>query len=380
MKTGRGIAIFLAASFIMTACGSQNTDKEMVLEVTESSMVKSQTVGVERGDIRVSASYDAQVGPRVVQLTFEEEGIFGEYLVELGEAVKQGDILAVPDTRQMEKNLEAKEQELSDLTANFEYQKASLENQIEILKLRMQDVYDQIEKEEYLTPKYTELCVKVGNYDEEKKRIELQLRQLQETYDMELPHCQSQLQKLQEKCTGNKIVAPFDGIVVALYDVKGNGTEAAAINKNLYYVAIADPTVLYARCDYISPSIANNALQTVFWKDGVESEAAYIPMTEKAYRVMKNSGEVMYSEFMLKNPEGTIQSADYGKIRLVTVEKKQVLYLPEVAILTDAGGAYVYREQDGNRERVSVEVGSKDGLHVEIVSGLEEGDVVYVQE
>ena len=56
------------------------------------------------------------------------------------------------------------------------------------------------------------------------------------------------------------------------------------------------------------------------------------------------------------------------------------MYLPDVAVLTDAGGSYVYREQDGNRERVSVEVGSKDGLHVEIVSGLEEGDVVYVQE
>lgn len=380
MKRKVLIALSLTSALFLGACASQTTGNETIIELTETGTAKPQTVTVERGDLQVSASYDAQVGPRVVQLTFEEEGNFGEYKVGLGDTVKEGDVLAVPDTEQLEKDIEAKEQELSDLTFNYSYQKTSMENQIEILKYRMQDIYDQIEKEEYLTPKYTELCIKVGNYDQEKKRLELQLEQLQETYDLELPHCQSQLQKLREEGTGNTITAPFDGTIVALHEVEGSEFNTVAINTSLYYIAIADTSTLYARCEYVGQSVINSTEQIVFWKDGVEYNAGYIPMNSKIYRVMNNSGEEIYSEFALEYPDGEIASGDYGKIKLILKEKEQVLLLPENTILTDASGPYVYRDNDGVQERVSIEIGSTDGIRVEIVSGLEEGDVIYVQE
>ena len=41
---------------------------------------------------------------------------------------------------------------------------------------------------------------------------------------------------------------------------------------------------------------------------------------------------------------------------------------------------YVYKDADGKRELVNVTIGISDGIHVEIVEGLEEGDVIYVQE
>lgn len=368
--------LLLASAFVLGACGSQTTEKETIIELTETSASKPQTVTVERGDLQVSTSYDAQVGPRVVQLTFEEEGNFGEYKVGLGDTVAEGDVLAVPDTEQLEKDIEAKEQELSDLTFNYTYQKTSLENQIKIYEYRMQDIYEQIDKEEYLTPKYTELCIKVGNYDQSKKRLELQLEQLTETYNLELPHCQSQLQKLKAKSTGNTITAPFAGTIVALYEVE----KESAINTNLYYVAIADTTTLYARCEFVNQSIVNSAQQIIFWKDGVEHNVTYVPMTSKAYRAMRNSGEDLFSEFALENADDTIASGDYGKIKLLMTEKKQVLLLPEIAVLTDASGPYVYRDNNGVQERVSVETGNTDGIRIEIVNGLEEGDVIYVQE
>ena len=376
MKRKVLIALSIASALVFGACGSQTTENGTIIELTETSTAKPQTVTVERGDLQVATSYDAQVGPRVVQLTFEEEGSFGEYKVSLGDTVKEGDVLAVPDTEQMEKQIETKEQELSDLTFNYTYQKASLENQIKIYEYRMQDVYDQIEKEEYLTPKYTQLCITVGNYDQAKKRLELQLEQLTEIYELELPHCQSQLQKLRDKSSGNVIKAPFDGTIVALHAVE----KEAAINTNLYYVAVADPGTLYARCEYVGTSIVNATQEILFWMDGVEYKAAYVPMTSKAYRAMRNSGEELYSEFALDNSDGTIVSGDYGKIKLLMTEKEQVLLLPEIAVLTDASGPYVYRDNGGVQERVSVETGNTDGIRIEIVSGLEEGDVIYVQE
>ena len=216
----------------------------------------------------------------------------------------------------------------------------------------------------------------MGNYDQSKKRLELQLEQLAEVYNLELPHCQSQLQKLREKTSGNVIKAPFAGTVVAIQEVESE----ALINTNLYYVALADTSTLYARCEMVGTSIVNSAEQILFWKDGVEYPVNYVPLSGKIYRVMRNSGEDLYSEFSFETADNAIMSGDYGKIKLVMENKEQVLFLPEVAVLTDTTGPYVYRDNEGVQERVSVELGNTDGINVEIINGLVEGDVIYVQE
>lgn len=376
----KSILMLLITAGVLVGCGSQTIETNTVMELAETSTDKPQTIVVERGDLRASTSFDAQVGPRVLQLTFADEGIFGEYKVGLGDSVKKGDILAVSDSEYIEDQIEEYEKELDNYIYNYNYQKASYENDIKILQYQMQDVYDEIaeiEDEEYGTPWYTQLNIQIDNYEEDIKLLELQLTHLQEDYDLKVPYYRSQIQKLHRKSSNNVIKAPFDGTIVALHEVDGKGIE---INENLYYIAIADNSTLYARCDYVSPSIINSTQQIVFWHDGVEYSADYVPMTEKIYREMKNSGEDMFSEFQLQNEDGTIVSGDYGKIKLVTKDINQVLLIPEFVVRADADGYYVYRDNAGTRERVSVELGSTDGLKVEIVNGLKEGDVIYVQE
>lgn len=314
MKRIIGIALFLATVLGMAACSHQNTE-EKVIELDEGTAGQPQMTEVIRGDLQVTMVTDAYVGPKVEQLSFKESGFFGDYKVQLGDEVKAGDLLAVSDVQAAEKEIEQKRQALEDLTANFEHQNETFSNQIEIIKLRMDDVYGQIEKEEYMSPKFTELCIKAGNYDEEKKRIELQQKQLREMYDLELPHYQKQLQDLIDKGTGNVIKAPFDGVVVALREESANGSQDMieggrvgwvpipeadrTINTNQYYVAVADPTVLYVRCDYVSQPVMDMVKAAYFWKDSVEYPISYIPMADRMYRDMKNSVEVMYSEFAI---------------------------------------------------------------------------------
>lgn len=367
MKRKIGIALLLAATMAVAACGNSTKEqgtKTEIVELVESEAERAQTVTVVRGDMQISNSYDAKVGPKVVQLRFSDDGIFGEYKVGLGDTVKEGDILAVPDTEQIEEEIEAKERELSDLIANFEYQKATFEKQIENLELETANTTHEINK---------------IRYREQIERIQLQYKQAQETYDMELAHCREQLGKLSDRNTGNVIKAPFDGVVVALHEVDEQGKEGVSIDTNLYYVAVADLSTLYARCEYISKSLINTAQSIVFFKDGVETPASYVPMTERIYREMTNNDEDVYSEFVLENPQGNIVSADYGKIKLVMKERKQVLILPETAVMIDSGKPYVYRDNNGSQEKVMIEIGERNELYVEIVKGLEEGDVVYVQ-
>lgn len=376
MKKSRLSCTLLAAFLLMTGCGAENTSTGTIIELQESALSEAQTVVVERGDMEITVAMDAQVGPKVTQLTFPKDGQFGEFCVGIGEEVKKGDVLATSYLGDSEEQIEAKEKELENLIANYDYQKATMENSIAIIDIHMDKLYEQLESTAYMSAQYTSICTQLGNYDVQKKKLELQLEHLTETYELQRPHVEAQIKDLKEKSAGNVITAPFDGVVVALADVSiGN-----YLDEQMYYVAIADTDVLYARCAYVSQSTINSIDNVVFWKDGVEYEVSYVPMEEHAYRVMRNNNEDIYSEFLLENVGDEVAHGDYGKVILIAGCKENVLMVPEVAVGSDSGKAFVYKDVDGQRVRVEVEIGSKDGLYVEITEGLQEGDVLYVQE
>lgn len=376
MKRVKWIGILLVSAIALGGCGETTAQGDVIVELKESALNAPQTTEVLRGDMQISTYYDAQVGPRVKQLTFAENAVFGKFLVELGDTVKEGDILAVPATENLEKEIENKEKELENIDKTYEYRKASLENEIAIAKKELENVYSILDTLKYDAPEYTETCKMAGNYDEQRQRLELQLKQLAETYDLERPHCAGELQKLRGEIEGNLIKAPFDGTIIAL----ASAEYGAAIDKNLFYVAVADTSTIYARCLNVSIAVLNQMEKAVFWKDGKEYEAVSIPMDHDYYMTTKNNGEDAYSEFLISDPDGEISQGDYGKIKLVMNEKKDVLLLPETAVQATGGNYYVYKDVNGKHERVTIKVGSKDGINVEILEGLEEGDVVYVQE
>lgn len=365
----------MACSLFLTGCG-QNTATGSSVEIQESPLQAAQTTVVERGDLQVTAYFDAQAGPRAEQLTFAQDGAFGEFKVQLGEHVTKGQVLAVPVTEGLEEKIEKKQQELSDLQQNYQHDKQTLENEMAKAKQQLNRDYANLKLLTYPDPEYTETCKQAGIHDESIKRLQLQLEQLKETYELQQTHCQNSLEKLQKKESGNRITAPFDGVIIGITDaVYGD-----AIQTSKYYIAVGDPGVKYARCDYCNASFLNSAEKILFWKDGKEYEAENMPRPDKYYMELKNNNETAYSEFLITDPDNELSMGDYGKIKVVMKEKKDVLLIPQIALITAGGETYVYRDEDGSHVKTPVQVGNRDGLRVEITEGLQEGDVIYVQE
>lgn len=375
MKKSRLLCALLAC-LVVAGCGAKNTNTSTIIELAESTLSQAQTVVVQRGDMEVTVALDAWVGPKATQLTFPEKGKFGEFCVGIGEEVKKGDVLATSYLGDSKEQIEEQEEELEKLIANYEIDKAMYESNIRIVEISMDRLYEIVETVPYMSDSYTEICYQLGTMDIQKQKDELFLKQLTEKYELQRPYLEKQIQKLKADSSGNIIKAPYDGVVIALADVS-SGTD---LDEQKDYVAIADLTTLYARCTYVSQSTINSIEGAVFWKDGMEYELAYVPMEEHAYRVMRNNNEDIYSEFELVNSGETISHGDYGKIILIAGHKEDVLMVPEVAIGSDSGQAFVYKDVDGKREKVEVKTGSKDGIYVEITEGLQEGDVLYVQE
>ena len=63
----------------------------------------------------------------------------------------------------------------------------------------------------------------------------------------------------------------------------------------------------------------------------------------------------------------------------VTDEREDVLYVSRKAIVEENGKTYVYRKTAlGGKELTEVETGTTNGVDIEILSGLEEGDTIYL--
>lgn len=68
-----------------------------------------------------------------------------------------------------------------------------------------------------------------------------------------------------------------------------------------------------------------------------------------------------------------------GDITFITEEAQEVLYVSKKAIVKEEGKFYVYQKrEDGEYELFEVETGFSDGINIQIVSGLEEGETVYI--
>jgi len=74
--------------------------------------------------------------------------------------------------------------------------------------------------------------------------------------------------------------------------------------------------------------------------------------------------------------EDTYQSGDKVTVQLVLASKTDVLWLPPDAIRSAGGRTFVIVNSDSGPKRVDIEIGLQTRDRIEIVSGLEEGQVV----
>jgi multidrug resistance efflux pump len=74
-----------------------------------------------------------------------------------------------------------------------------------------------------------------------------------------------------------------------------------------------------------------------------------------------------------------IEPGDLVKVIVVLEEKADALWLPPAAIRTFAGRKFVVVQEEGRQRRVDITVGIESAERVEIVDGLEEGQLVIGQ-
>jgi multidrug efflux pump subunit AcrA (membrane-fusion protein) len=176
------------------------------------------------------------------------------------------------------------------------------------------------------------------------------------------------------------VKAPYDCIVIQFPE----RAPGEFISKGEVFAQIARPDEIYV---YTSDGAENFSTGTaVEIAMGNFSYAArvvscpssapsYSAVTREKMTVIKpDAGEL---ERIFEDTPGAL-SAGWATVYVTTADKRGVLVVPEAAVIRNNNDSYCLLSQNGGRLRVPVEAGVSLNGYTVILSGLSEGDVVFL--
>lgn len=354
------IAVLLLGLCLLTGCaGTGEEEMNIMIENGEQQTAYDQ-VAVKRGDITHEISISCKYMPKErIQIAFEgQQRIITEVLVEKGDFVTKGDVLARQDVEEFEELI-------------LEEQHAIEMQQLTLTQLEEMKALD------------LGLMEKSYNFQDEETRdgeaYRLNKEKTEQRYKEQIEDCQDsilvhtlKLEEYKNNVEEGTMRAPASGIITA--------SEADLIG------TISQPS------EEVITMVANEAL--IFVSEEVDKEQ-YLEYG-KTYSVNVGKGEasrtvevtLLENEkqdeqpvteicFSVLTPDMKLNTGAPGTIWIPLEEKKDVLYLPNHAIHTSGDKTYVYTmSENGIRNIIYITTGASDREKTEIIKGLEEGQYV----
>jgi macrolide-specific efflux system membrane fusion protein len=352
--------ILIISMVILSGCKSKDEDIPILTEAVGTELM---TAVVSRGDIYNLATYDAKIYPDIQELYSIIDGNVGEIPVYLGQEVKEGQVLLKFDDEGMKDELSRLEKQLEETKKNNKYVNIQANLDIEISKLNLaKKIADQATT--------IEITQTMANIEKQ----ELLQKQALELQEFSIKNIEEKIEELKTKLSNSTIKAPYDGSIVYIKNLRLN--ERISAYDTIFI--ITNHSKAHLQTSFISESEIRNASEVYATIKGKDYEIEYVPLTTDETILMKNGGVTIESKFIL-NEEISYEIGTYACINVKEKLVKDVKYLPKNALYSDASGDFVYLIIDGNLVRKSVETGTVTDINVEIISGLEEGDEVYVK-
>ena len=176
--------------------------------------------------------------------------------------------------------------------------------------------------------------------------------------------------------SGNAATTAIAGTITEIYVTDGQYVEAGApiakVSKNARLVLRADLPSSYSR---LVSNIRTANFRTANSEDILSIEAL------KGRRISSNAAASTQPGYIPVcfefNNDGNVVSGSFAEIYLIGNERPNTLSIPLKALTEELGSFFVYVKLDDEcYMKRAVKVGINDGVNVEILSGLEDGEMV----
>lgn len=276
-------------------------------------------------------------------------GYLKRWYVDIGQAVRSGQLLAELETPEVDAQLRQAQADLGTAQANYKLAKATGDRWQSLLAtgvVAKQDVED-----------------KVGDADAKQAQVE---------------SARANVLRLQELESFKRIVAPFDGIITARgTDVGALITAGSNNGAELFHIA----AIKKLRIHVPVPQRYASSIQT-----GMKATLTVTDRPGKTYQAtvthtanaIDDASHTLLIELAMDNP-GELLPGAYAEVRLNLADKINTLRLPTNALLLRADGLQAATVNEQNQVVMkTVQAGRDFGKSMEIVAGLEAQDRIII--
>lgn len=318
------------------------------------------TVQAERGDLinlaKISCNY---VPVQTVTLAFQmDDEYVDRFMVQTGDSVTKGQLLAQLQLGDLEARIAATENEIAVLELQMEYEQKQYDLELKRLKITTDQMDVQEKQKAY-------------------EQAEESYLQLMQSLRDSLTYKELALKALQKKLDQRQIRAPFSGTVtrVAAFE-EGDKSEFG-----ISVITLVDSTrsIFRASTEHWDRFAPGDSYLVTVKKENYEAvvvSAQELGLEEPA----RVEGKKSYVYFALTQPSFDLKDGDSGTMEIVLDERLNTLYVPAAAVTAADGKPIVYYvREDGMKAYKYVEPGVTINGFTEILSGLEEGESVIVK-
>jgi HlyD family secretion protein len=360
----------------------------------------SKLAKVEKGDLAKSVVATGKIEPITkVEIKSKASGIVKKLLVEAGDRVKAGQVLAELDKEEIEAqvkqsaaSLEAALSNEHAAEADLERAKVDAEGPDVPLLLRAYERAQHMAKEGVVSQANLDDAQKayqlaVNRQDMAKAQLVVGKAKLAQARAQVL-QAKATLDQLREQLNYTTIVAPIDGIILSRDVEMGDAVSSILVlgSSATLVMAIGDTHEVYVKGKVDESDIGKVYLgQPARIKVESFKDKSFTGKVTKIspMGVEKDNVTTFEVRVSIDNPGGELKAAMTANAEIILEEHKNVLQIPEGAIIYDKDKKASVevpdpRAKDG-KKKMAVNIGISNGAKTELLSGLKEGDEVVLQ-
>ena len=355
---------------------------------------------VEKGDLAKSVVATGKVTPITkVEVKSKASGIVKKLLVDYGDKVKKGQLLAQLDKEEIQAQVEQSRAAVEAAEANVrgteaDYERAKVDAEgpdVPLLKRAYERAIGMAKEGVVSTSaledaqKNYELALNKQNVSKAQVTV---LKAKTAQAQGQLGQDRANLKQLEEQLSYTDIESPIDGVVLSRDVEMGDAVSSILVlgSSATLVMTLGDTSSVYVKGKVDESDIGKVYLgQPARIKVESFKDKSFNGVVNKIspMGVEKDNVTTFEVRVSINNPGGELKAEMTANAEIILEEHKNVLQIPEGAIIYDKDKKASVEVPDTSgkegKKKIAVNIGISNGAKTELLSGLKEGDEVVLQ-
>jgi len=282
-------------------------------------------------------------------------GYLRKWYADIGQHVKQGQLLAQIETPELDQQLQAAEADLKQAQANLDLARTTNDRWQALVSKRA-----------------------VSKQEADQAQSTLEARQSL------MAASEANVRRLQQLQSFERVIAPFDGTITArntdvgaLITAAGGGSGATGSAQELFHLAAVGKLRVYVAVPEVYSSEIQDGMKVELTQDATPNQK-FIGTVVRNSNAIDQSSRTLNVEVDVDNPQGKLMPGAYVFAHFRLAGKTTAVTLPSNALLFRSEGLRVGIVRDNRVQLVPIRIGRDFGSAVEVISGLNGDDAVIL--